>query len=207
MTSNLSGLYAITDSKLMPDDQQLQAKVKAALEGGATVVQYRDKTTDAKKRLEQASQLVELCHRYNALLIINDDSQLAADCNADGVHLGQSDGNVAEARNLLGDKAVIGVTCHDDLSLAQHAAEQGANYIAFGAFFPSKTKPNARPAPLELLQQAKQQFALPIVAIGGISIDNATQVIEAGADMIAVVHALFGNDDIKLQAEAFAQNF
>ncbi len=203
----LHGLYAITDSSLMPDDQTLLTQVRAALEGGAAIIQYRDKSNDSVKRLRQASLLRELCDQFQRPLLINDDLALAMACGAHGVHLGQSDGSVARARQLLDPDAIIGVTCHDDLKLALQAKVEGADYVAFGAFFPSKTKPDAKPAPLSLLQLAAQDVGLPVVAIGGISMDNARQVTEAGASMVAVIHALFSAADIRLQAQQFKQQF
>ncbi|UTW10918.1 thiamine phosphate synthase [Marinobacterium rhizophilum] len=203
----LHGLYAITDSTLMPDDAALLEQVHAALEGGAAIVQYRDKSDDSARRLRQATLLRELCERFERPLLINDDLDLAVACKAHGVHLGQTDGSVAAARAQLGAKAIIGVTCHDSLELALQARDAGADYVAFGAFFASQTKPGARPAPLSLLPQAAREVGLPVVAIGGISMDNARQVIEAGANMVAVIHALFANADIRHQAQQFSQQF
>nr|WP_067296957.1 thiamine phosphate synthase [Marinobacterium profundum] len=203
----LHGLYAITDSTLMPEDSTLLNQVRAALEGGASIVQYRDKSDDSAKRLRQASLLRELCDEFERPLLINDDLALALACKAHGVHLGQSDGSLADARAQLGPDAIIGVTCHDSLTLAREASTQGADYVAFGAFFASSTKPNARPAPLSLLPQAARELGLPVVAIGGISMDNARQVIEAGACMVAVIHALFAAADIRRQAQLFSQQF
>lgn len=204
---SLSGLYGITDSKLMPDDQQMLTQVESALRGGMKILQYRDKSTDSDKRLRQACALKTLCQRYDALLLINDDTDLALACCADGVHLGQSDGSIARARNTLGAHAVIGITCHDSLALARQAISEGADYVAFGAFFPSKTKPDAKPAPHSLLAEARRQLDLPVVAIGGITVDNAHQLIDAGADMVAVIHALFAAEDIPQRARAFQQLF
>ncbi len=203
----LHGLYAITDSTLMPDDTVLLEQVGAALEGGAAIVQYRDKSDDSAKRLRQATLLRELCDRFERPLLINDDLALAIACKAHGVHLGQTDGSVAAARSQLGADAVVGVTCHDSLELALQARDAGADYVAFGAFFSSKTKPGACPAPLSLLPRAAREVGLPVVAIGGISMDNARQVIAAGADMVAVIHALFATDDIRHQAQQFSQQF
>ncbi|GGC00286.1 thiamine-phosphate synthase [Marinobacterium zhoushanense] len=205
--TTLSGLYAITDAGLMPDDQQLLDSVAAALRGGARIVQYRDKSDDASKRLRQAQALAQLCRAHLAPLLINDDVELALASGADGVHLGQTDGSLAAARERLGAKAIIGITCHDQLDLALAAEQGGADYVAFGAFFPSSTKPDAIPAPLSLLQDARSRLHCPIVAIGGLSMDNASQVIQAGADMIAVIHALFAQDDIEARARAFGQLF
>lgn len=205
--TRLHGLYGLTDAKLMPTDNAMLEQVEAALRGGMRLLQYRDKSSDSEKRLRQARALLDLCRQYNCPLLINDDVELAHACKADGVHLGQEDGSVAAARKFLGNRALIGQTCHDRIELAHRAVQQGADHIAFGAFFPSQTKPGATPAPLSLLQTAKAQLNVPVVAIGGISVDNALQVIEAGADLVAVVHALFAADDIRQQADRFAQQF
>lgn len=191
----------------MPDSDCMLKGIERSLEGGTTVIQYRDKSTDQAKRLKQACSLKQLCDRYNAALLINDDIQLAKQCDAAGVHLGQSDGSVSEARKILGTEAIIGVTCHDSLELAMQARSEGADYVAFGAFFPSKTKPDAKPAPIELIARVKSKVNLPIVAIGGITIDNAQQIITAGADMVAVIHALYAQDDIRKTAQNFHQLF
>jgi len=206
MTSRLHGLYAITDSTLMPDTTYLLQSVEAALLGGASIIQYRDKSTDAKRRLLQARLLADLCQRYTRPLVINDDVALAEAVGV-GVHLGQTDGDATSARKRLGHNCIIGVTCHDRLDLALTAQHQGADYVAFGAFFPSATKPDAMPAPLSLLKEAKQQLNLPVVAIGGLSVDNAPRVISSGADMIAVIHQLFSAPDIRSQAQKFAALF
>ena len=207
MQNKLSGLYGITDQQLMPDLASMLTQVEKSLKGGAEIIQYRDKSPDLKKRVEQASALNTLCKKHNALLLINDDAGLAAGIGAAGVHLGQSDGAVAEAREMLGPDAIIGVTCHDSIQLAEKAALEGADYVAFGAFFPSKTKPNAKPAPISLLQEAKAKVQLPIVAIGGISVDNADQIISAGADMVAVIHALYAQNNMAATATQFHQLF
>lgn len=187
----------------MPDET-LFSGVQAALKGGCTFVQYRDKSNNDERRLKDASRLLNLCNQYNANLIINDDVQLAHTIHAQGVHLGQGDGDVKAARALLGSQAIIGVTCHDSLELAQKAIADGASYIAFGRFFPSNTKPGARPAPLDLLTQARVKFPnTTIAAIGGITTENAQQVLAAGADLIAVCHSLFAADDIEKQARLF----
>ena len=207
MTHKLSGLYAITDHQLMPDKASLLQQVETSLLGGARVIQYRDKSNDKSRRFDEATALLALCRRYQTPLLINDDVALAAEIGADGVHLGQSDGAVTQARALLGPTAIIGVTCHSSLDLALEAQKAGADYVAFGAFFPSKPKPNAKPAPMSLLNSAKGNLHLPIVAIGGISMDNAEQIIAAGADMVAVIHALFAQDDIQTTASRFAGLF
>ncbi|RDE18019.1 thiamine phosphate synthase [Motiliproteus coralliicola] len=200
------GLYAITDSTLTPDSTLLD-QVEQALRGGAMIVQYRDKSDQADKRLRQATELAQLCRRYQRPLLINDDVQLALDSGADGVHLGQTDGSLEQARQRLGNDAIIGITCHDSLELAQQAQQGGADYVAFGAFFSSATKPDARPAPMSLLTEAKQQLSVPVVAIGGINRDNAGQLIEQGADMIAVIGDLFGHPDVQASAQVLSACF
>lgn len=198
-------LYAITDSQLLPGDQ-LFAAVAAALKGGCKLVQYRDKTSDKARRSFEARNLLALCNQYQAQLLINDDVSLAQEVGAHGVHLGQGDTNPVAARIILGSRAIIGVTCHDSLTLAQQAIKGSANYIAFGRFFPSSTKPNARPAPISLISEARQQFsATPIVVIGGITLENGKQLLDAGADMLAVCHSLFAADDIAAQAKKFIE--
>ncbi|WP_442961831.1 thiamine phosphate synthase [Pseudomonas sp. BMS12] len=189
MSSRLRGLYAITDSQLLADGKLLPY-VEAALKGGARLLQYRDKSSDEARRLREAEALAELCARHGAELIINDDAELAARLGV-GLHLGQSDGSLAAARALLGRKAIIGATCHARLDLAEQAASEGASYIAFGRFFNSQTKPGAPAATPELLSEARQRFSLPIVAIGGVDLGNGRQLIEHGADLLAVIHTLF----------------
>jgi len=203
----LEGLYAITDSVLMPNDNELLSRIEAALRGGTRIVQYRDKSDDAEKRLRQARALIDLCNQFDVPLLINDDSQLAKASGAAGVHLGQSDGLLTEARDLLGRDAIIGVTCHDSLNFAREGQQAGADYVAYGAFYASKTKPNASPAPLSLLAESKTQIKLPTVAIGGITVDNAAQTLAAGADMLAVVHSLLAAEDVEQQARRFSQLF
>lgn len=198
-------LYAITDAQLLPGDKLFSA-VADALKGGCTLVQYRDKSTDQARRLFEAKSLVALCNQYQAQLLINDDVELAKNSNAHGVHLGQDDTNPVAARLILGTRAIIGVTCHDSLTLAQKAIKDTANYIAFGRFFPSSTKPDARPAPISLISEARATFGTtPIAVIGGITLGNGKQLLDAGADMLAVCHSLFSADDITAQAKKFIE--
>ncbi|MBA1189782.1 thiamine phosphate synthase [Pseudomonas entomophila] len=197
------GLYAITDSQLLAG--RLLSHVEAALEGGLALLQYRDKSGDASRRQDEAEALRELCQRYGTPLVINDDVALAARLGV-GVHLGQTDGPLHPARAQLGPQAVIGSTCHDRLDLAHQALEQGASYVAFGRFFHSMTKPGAPAASLELLAQARAELPLPIAVIGGITLDNAAPLVAHGADLLAVIHGLFGADsaqDVTRRARAF----
>nr|BFD44574.1 thiamine phosphate synthase [Pseudomonas sp. FFPRI_1] len=199
----LRGLYAITDSQLLAG--KFLKYVEAALDGGVTLLQYRDKSDDQARRLREAETLLTLCERYKTHLIINDDAELAARIGA-GVHLGQTDGPLTPARALLGRQAIIGATCHAQLPLAEQAAKEGASYVAFGRFFNSNTKPGAPTASLELLDQARASLHLPICVIGGITLDNAAPLVEHGADLLAVVHGLFGAEsaaDVTRRARAF----
>ncbi|MEB0207324.1 thiamine phosphate synthase [Pseudomonas sp. CCC3.1] len=199
----LRGLYAITDSQLLAG--KFLGYVEAALDGGLTLLQYRDKSGDEARRLREAETLKELCDRYKAHLIINDDAELAARLGV-GVHLGQTDGPLTPARALLGAKAIIGSTCHDQIDLAEQAAKEGATYVAFGRFFTSNTKPGAAPAALDVIDQARTRLHLPICVIGGITLDNAAPLVERGADLLAVVHGLFGADnaqEVTRRARAF----
>ncbi|MCF1490567.1 thiamine phosphate synthase [Pseudomonas sp. AA27] len=199
----LRGLYAITDSQLLAG--RFLSHVEAALEGGVCLLQYRDKSDDAGRRLREAEALTKLCERYGTQLIINDDAELAARLGV-GVHLGQTDGPLTPARALLGRQAIIGSTCHASLDLAQQAASEGASYVAFGRFFNSVTKPGAPAAGVELLEQARAQVKLPIAVIGGITLDNAAPLIAHGADLLAVIHGLFGADsaqEVTRRARAF----
>lgn len=204
----LRGLYAITDSQLLAGGKLLPY-AEAALKGGATLLQYRDKSSDEARRLRQAEALRELCNRYGAGLIINDDAELAARLGV-GLHLGQTDGSLSVARALLGRQAIIGGTCHARMELAEAAAKEGASYVAFGRFFDSNTKPGAPSATVELLDEAKSRISLPIVAIGGVTLDNAALLIARGASMVAVIHALFGADsaaEVERRARAFSALF
>ncbi|MCW8196217.1 thiamine phosphate synthase [Proteobacteria bacterium 005FR1] len=191
----IEGLYAITNEDLMPGGLLLE-KTEAALLGGCRLVQYRNKMASAEAKRIEAAKLRELCERHGASLIVNDSVSLAFDVNAHGVHLGQDDEAVDRAREILGDKAIVGATCHASLSLARRACDLGADYLAFGRFFPSQTKPQAPPAELSLIAEIKAQLHLPTVAIGGINRDNAASLIAAGADCLAVSHELFRGDDL-----------
>ncbi len=199
------GIYAITPETA--DTARLLMQVDAALAGGVAAVQYRDKSGDVARRHEQASELVALCHRYNAPLIVNDDLRLADLCDADGVHLGRDDGSLREARIILGRDKFIGASCYQSLELAQAAQAAGADYVAFGSFFPSPTKPAAPRASLALLRDAAPVIHVPLVAIGGITPENASQLLDAGADSLAVLSALFDVPDIRAAAHSLNQLF
>lgn len=195
------GLYAITQTTDKSITQVI-ADVEAALQGGAVVVQYRDKQPQDARRL--AHELLKVCHAHQAPLLINDDVELALAVGADGVHLGRDDGDIASARRRLGSEAIIGVSCYNDIERAKSAA--GADYVAFGRFFPSGSKPLAAPADIATLRQARQHLNVPIVAIGGILPENGGQLLEAGADLLAVIGGLFDTDP-KQAAETFQTLF
>ncbi len=198
------GLYAVTAP---PRDGDLIAAAAAALRGGASTLQYRDKGGDRTRRREEAAALAALCRRHNALFIVNDDTELAREVGAGGVHLGRDDGAVAAARRVVGEEAVIGVSCYADLARAERAAAEGADYLAFGSLFPSATKPDAVRAPLDLPAEARRRTGLPVVGIGGIDADNIGRVAAAGIDAAAVISALFGADDVEAAARQLTAAF
>jgi thiamine-phosphate pyrophosphorylase len=204
--TRLRGLYAITDSGLCPTER-LQDQVTQALLGGARIVQYRDKSRDPMRRLHEARMLRDLCDAHAALLIINDDVALARQVQAHGVHLGRDDPALEHARKILGPDSVIGISCYNSLEIARNAAQAGADYLAFGRFFPSTTKPEAINADPALLTAARAELNRPLVAIGGITPENGAPLIEAGADMLAVVHAIFGQPDIQAASRSLAALF
>lgn len=196
------GLYAITDGPR----EDLLAVCASALAGGARLLQYRDKTDDAPRRHAEATALLRLCRAYDVPLIVNDDVALAQAVGAEGVHLGEEDVDPAAARARLGADAIIGVSCYDSLDRAAELSRRGASYLAFGAFFPSPTKPAARRATPALLQAARG-FGRPLVAIGGITPDNARGLIDAGADFVAAITGVFAADDVRSAAARYASLF
>lgn len=206
LAGKLKGLYAITDENLI-SEENFRKSIELALQGGSKIIQYRDKSADQKKRLQQAQMLRSLCTEYQAACIINDDIELAKAINADGIHLGKDDVSISHARQVLGEDCIIGLSCYDDLNNAIKAEKEGADYVAFGAMFSSSTKPDARNAKLELIAQAKQKLSIPVCAIGGITDKNIQQLIVQGVDMAAVINALFASDDIKKTAAMLSQNF
>lgn len=205
MNHEVSGLYAVTPD--IADTPGLLATAEAALAGGARLLQYRNKSASSALRLAQARALLALCRGFQVALIINDHLELALAVNADGLHLGAEDGSLAAARERLGPARILGASCYDRLERALAAERLGADYVAFGSFFPSSVKPVAVRAPLALLRQAKRRLSVPVVAIGGITLDNAPQLIAGGADGVAVVSALFGADDVRLAARRFSALF
>ena len=200
----IAGLYAVTPDLENTDD--LAARVAAALAGGASVIQYRNKTADAGLKRIQALALARVQAIRGGLLIVNDDAALTVDAGADGVHLGEGDGDIGAARAIVGPDRIIGVSCYNDLELAHAAVAAGADYVAFGSFFPSTVKPDARRADVELLRPARG-LGVPVVAIGGITATNAPVLIRAGADSVAVITAVFDAPDVEAGARAIANAF
>jgi thiamine-phosphate pyrophosphorylase len=190
----LRGLYAVT-----PEVPDLVAKVAAALEGGIALIQYRSKN----RNLAEAREIAALARRHGVRLIVNDDVELALEIGADGAHLGRDDGDLRAARKRLAGK-LLGASCYNDLELAYRAVRAGADYVAFGSVFASPTKPSAVRAPLSLFAA---DLAVPLCAIGGITLQNAPQLIAAGADMLAVVSDLFDARDVKTRAGEYRKLF
>jgi len=213
-TTRLSGLYVITDPEYCGD--QLIEKASAAIRGGAQIIQYRNKDAPSQIQHREAQALSSLCSQHGRVFLVNDNVDLAMAVDADGVHLGQSDivsaeGDLNSLRKTLEKhathKKIIGITCHRNIELAVHAQQQGADYVAFGRFYTSQTKPDAPPARLSVLAEAKHQLNIPIVAIGGITHNNAATLLDAGADMLAVIHGVFAQDDVEHAAQSFTELF
>ncbi len=201
----ISGLYAVTPDEINID--LLMTKVEAVLQGGVSVLQYRNKLASYKLQTQQARAILPLCRRYHVPLIINDSIKLCMTLDADGVHIGAEDGNLSEVRARLGKGKILGASCYNQLDLAVAAQQANADYVAFGACFASSTKPNAPIANLNLFKQAQAQLNIPAVAIGGITLKNAPLVIDAGASAIAVINAIFSADDVKSATQQFTQLF
>lgn len=201
----IDGLYAITPD--LPDTGELLDKTAQALAGGVRLVQYRNKSAGRSLRREQAGQLMQLCQAYEVPLIINDHVDLALAVDADGVHVGRDDIAIADARKRLGPDKIIGASCYNDADLAVMAEQQGADYVAFGAFFASQTKLNAVTVSVHAVEQARKKIAIAIVGIGGIQLNNAIRVLQSGCDAIAVCGDLFRNPNITEQAIKFTRLF
>ena len=205
MTRFPRGLYALTPD--LADTRALARLVGKAIRGGAAAVQYRNKTAPAALRHVQGAALLELCRPAGVPLIVNDDVELAIAIGADGAHLGSEDGDLAEARRRLGSRRLLGTSCYNRLELARAAVAAGADYVAFGAAYASPTKPGAVRAPLELYREAHRTLPVPIVAIGGITVDNAAELLVAGVDAIAVITALFEAGDVEQRARELRDLF
>ena len=201
----LRGLYAVTPDEA--DTARLVTLVEAALAGGMRILQYRNKIATPDLRREQARALKRACDPHGALLIINDHADLAREVDAAGVHIGAEDGELAAARAMVGKDKIVGVSCYRRIEVAREAEAHGADYVAFGSFYPSTVKPGAVRAPLDLLTDAKRAVKVPVVAIGGITIANAPPLIEAGADAVAVITAVFGASDVTAAARGFTGLF
>jgi thiamine-phosphate pyrophosphorylase len=201
----IRGLYAITPDEL--DTAELLRKSRLALKGGAQILQYRNKLADPKLCLEQTHALRKLTREFKVIYVVNDDARLAEQVDADGVHLGSEDGSVAAARALLGSQKIIGVSCYNRVPLAFEVARQGADYVAFGAFFTSCVKPDAVKADIQLMESVRSKLNVPIVAIGGITPQNGVGLIDAGVDALAVISALWNASDIEASAKDFSRLF
>ena len=188
------GLYVITDCN-QPDSAVLIGKTEKILDAGISILQYRDKSDDQQWRLHTARMLGQMCNRTGAIFLINDDVRLAMDSGADGVHLGKDDMSIDTARSLLGDSAIIGISCYNDIEAARLAQIQGADYVAFGSFYQTQTKTGTVNAWPGLLSKAQEELSIPIVAIGGITPENGRVLIEAGADLLAVISSVYNADD------------
>ena len=186
----LKGLYLIVDAASI-DSSEIISKTQEVLSAGTKIIQYRDKINKSSYKLKIAEQLRKLTNQYQSLLIVNDDVALAGSIEADGVHLGKDDMEIEHARKSLGKDKIIGASCYADFENAKHVIDASADYIAFGSFFPSPTKPHAPRAKIELLEKAKQTYSTPVCAIGGITAENAPDLVQAGADMIAVISSVF----------------
>jgi len=202
--ARIAGLYAIADTELLAADRFAPA-VQAAIEGGAALIQYRDKLRLLPRPIVE--EVRTLCRARGAPFIVNDDIELANTVNADGVHVGRHDVSIVAARERLGPDAIVGVSCYGDLARALGAEAAGCDYVAFGSFYASTTKPDAVRPPLSLLTQARAQLRVPIVAIGGITPENGARLIRAGADALAVIAGLFQAPDITSQARRYAALF
>ncbi len=205
MANRLRGLYAITPE--YADGARLLAELEAALAGGCRIVQYRDKTSTMTERVMRAHALRDLTRRYGAKLLINDDIAVCFLVRADGVHLGKDDGNLMAARAILGSSRILGASCYADFAMAETADAAGVDYVAFGAVYPSPTKPEAALAPKDLFFDAKIRLTAASCAIGGITLDNAPPLIAAGADLLAVITDLFSAPDISARAAAYQRLF
>ncbi len=205
MNPELRGLYAITPDE--PDETRLLAAARAALAGGSVLLQFRDKTDDDGRRRRLATALQAACREHGARFIVNDDLELALAVDADGVHLGAADGDLAAARRALPAGRLLGASCYADFETARRAVAAGADYVAFGAVCPSPTKPDAVRAPLALLARARAELAVPVCAIGGITLAEAPRIVAAGADLLAVITDLFAAPDIARRASDYQRLF
>ena len=205
MNTNLSGLYLVTPD--WDDTEKLVEISESALQGGAALLQYRHKTADAQLCKKQAVALRDLCHRYQRPFIINDHVELCLDVDADGIHVGGLDASVEQARLAVGPDKIVGASCYGDIQLARTAQQQGASYIAFGGFFPSRIKKYPVTTSHNIVMQSKREIALPIVVIGGMTVENCRPLITAGANMVAVISSVYFAKNPNRTAREFCELF
>lgn len=198
------GLYAITDSRLTPY-KHIDSYIKSVIEGGAKIIQLRDKALSDEELKPVALQIKTLCERNDALFVIDDRVELAVSIGAAGLHIGQHDMSLQKAREQF--KGIIGVSCYGDIKTAINAQESGADYVAFGSFYPSKTKPHAKTVSLEVLKEAKKYLSIPVCAIGGITEENIGEIVKAGADSVAIISDVWGADDITQKCKRLSGYF
>lgn len=201
----MKGLYIVTPD--WDDTAKLLQATEAALRGGATLVQYRHKTAGEAQRREQAQQLLALCRRYQVPLVINDFTELCIELDADGVHVGGTDAPIAQVRAAVGPNKIVGASCYGDLQLARDAVQAGASYVAFGGFYPSRVKKYAVTTPPSIIAQAKAEFAVPVVVIGGMTQENAAPLVAQGADMVAAISSVYASGNPEAAAREFMQLF
>ena len=203
--SKLKGLYVITDDNLTPD-KSIYDQVEQSLKGGASIVQLRDKHSSDELVMQKAIKLQELCHSYGALFVLNDKIELAIELGCDGLHIGKSDHErFSEIRESF--KGVIGVSCYGDVEMAKEFEKKGADYVAFGSFFTSPTKPNSNIVPLETLRKAKEALNIPVCAIGGINTTNIDSVMEQNPDMVSLISDIWSSEDILTRSRFYAEKF
>tara|TARA_B100000683_G_scaffold188182_1_gene181470 strand:- start:146 stop:820 length:675 start_codon:yes stop_codon:yes gene_type:complete len=201
----LNGTYGITPDNL--PSEALIEKIRSSLMGGVKILQYRNKGNNWAKKIEEISEIKKICQKYNVPFIINDNLNIALEVDADGLHVGKDDVSIKKARESLGNNKMLGVSCYGDLQRATKAEKLGADYIAFGSFFKSKTKPKAPLIEKNILEKARYICQCPIVAIGGITPENGSELLKNGADMLAVADAIFSSKDCKLNAQKMARLF
>ena len=204
----LNGIYLITDRQLsLARQMPIENMVQQAIEGGVRLIQYRNKQSSLSTKKYEAAIVAKLCRAHNVTFLVNDDIDIALAVDADGVHIGQDDTSLTKARALLGPDKIIGVSCYNSFDLAKQAQTDGADYVAFGRFYPSRSKPNASPATIDTLQKACQQLDMPICAIGGITPLNAPNLLNNGAHMLAVIHSILASPNIRRAAQEFTDLF
>lgn len=205
MAFDLSGLYLVTPD--WDDTEKMLTVTEHALKGGASVVQYRHKTASPEQRHVQAQALLALCRRYQKPLIINDHVDLCLAIDADGIHVGGTDATVAEVRAAVGAGRIVGASCYGDFSLAQRAYHQGASYVAFGGFYPSRVKKYAVSTPASIVTDAKRDIPVPNVVIGGMTVENSRVLVEQGANMVAAISSIYNAENPQAEAQAFVALF